>query len=273
MVASYRLWWVVLLVSVLLPLLAGCGEVAITGRSQLKLVPDSMVNSMALQEYTTFLNENKAATNTVQIGQVNRVGSRLTQAVDRYCRENNMTDAIAGFDWQFNVIESDEVNAWCMPGGKVVVYTGILPVTKDDDGLAVVLSHEIAHAIARHGSERMSHGLLYQMGGIALSEAVKTSPAATQDLFMQSYGIGAQVGILLPYSRLHEKEADRMGLIFMAMAGYDPRVAVDFWTRMSASKKEGAAPPELLSTHPADASRIRYIEEMLPEAMKYYRAR
>lgn len=268
--ASYYRVWLMVLVSMLLPLLAGCGEVAITGRSQLKLVPDSMINSMALQEYTTFLNENKTTANTVHIDQVKRVGYRLTNAVERYCRENNMTDAIAGFGWEFNVVESEEVNAWCMPGGKVVVYTGILPITRDDEGLAVVLSHEIAHAVARHGSERMSHGLLYQMGGIALSEAVKTSPAATQELFMQSYGLGAQVGVLLPYSRLHEKEADRLGLIFMAMAGYDPRVAVDFWTRMSAAK-EGAAPPELLSTHPADATRIRYIEEMLPEAMRYYR--
>jgi predicted Zn-dependent protease len=272
MAASYR-FGLMLLISMLLPLLIGCEQVAITGRSQLNLVPDSMVNSMALQQYTTFLNENKVTTNTVQIDQVKRVGYRLTEAVERYCRENNMAQTIKGFTWEFNVVESEEVNAWCMPGGKVVIYTGILPITKDDDGLTVVMSHEIAHAIARHGSERMSQGLLYEMGGIALSEAVKTSPAATRDLFMQSYGIGAQVGILLPYSRLHEKEADRMGLIFMAMAGYDPRVAVDFWTRMSASKKEGAAPPELLSTHPADASRIRYIEEMLPEAMKYYRAR
>jgi predicted Zn-dependent protease len=264
--------WIIIVVSMVLPLLAGCSQVAITGRSQLNLVPDSMVNSMALQEYTSFLKENKVTTNTVQIDQVKRVGYRLSEAVEQYCRQNNMSDVVSGFTWEFNVVESEEINAWCMPGGKVVVYTGILPLTKDDEGLAVVMGHEIAHAIARHGSERMSQSLLYEMGGIALSEAVKTSPAATQQLFMQSYGIGAQVGVLLPYSRLHEKEADRLGLIFMAMAGYNPRVAVDFWTRMSAAQ-QGSAPPELLSTHPADTTRIRYIEEMLPEAMQYYRAR
>jgi predicted Zn-dependent protease len=260
------------LVGMLLPLLVGCAEVAITGRSQFNMVPDSMVNSMAIQEYTTFLKENKAAGNTVQIDQVKRVGYRLTEAVEKYCRENDMMQAISGFNWEFNVVESDEVNAWCMPGGKVVVYTGILPVTKDDDGLAVVLGHEIAHAIARHGSERMSQGLLVQMGGVALSEAMKTSPAATQNLFMQSYGVGTQVGMMLPFSRLHEKEADRLGLIFMAMAGYDPNTAVAFWKRMSAAQ-EGASPPELLSTHPADTTRIQYLQEMVPEAMRYYRAR
>ncbi len=267
MAAVYRVKLMLLIC--MLPFLVGCGKVAITGRSQLNLVPDSMVNSMALQEYTTFLSENKTAANPAHSEQVRRVGTRLAQAVEKYCRDNNMMDTIAGFDWQFNTIESDEVNAWCMPGGKIVVYTGILPITPNDEGLAVVLAHEIAHAVARHGSERMSQSLLYEMGGMALSKAVETSPAATQELFMQSYGLGAQIGVLLPYSRLHEKEADRLGLIFMAMAGYNPRTAVDFWTRMSAAK-EGAAPPELLSTHPADATRIRYIEEMMPEAMQYY---
>jgi len=261
---------VILMIGMLLPLLAGCGEVAITGRTQLNLVPDSMVNSMALQEYTTFLNEHPQSTDPVQIDQVKRVGYRLAEAVERYCRENNMAGAVEGFQWEFNVIKDDQINAWCMPGGKVVVYTGILPVTQNDAGLAVVLAHEIAHAVARHGSERMSQGLLYELGGIALSGAVKTRPDTTQQLFMQSYGLGAQIGVLLPYSRLHEREADRLGLIFMAMAGYDPRAAVDFWQRMAAAK-EGPSPPELLSTHPADTTRIRYIEESLPEAMQYYR--
>jgi predicted Zn-dependent protease len=259
--------------ALLLPVLAGCGEVPITGRTQFNLVPDSIVNSMSLQEYNSFLKENTPCTDPVKIDQVKRVGYRLVEAVERYCRENGMTDAIQGFSWEFNVIEDDStVNAWCMPGGKVVVYTGILPVARDDAGLAVVLAHEIAHAVARHGSERMSQGLLYELGGMALSEALKNRPEATQQLFMQSYGVGAQVGLLLPYSRLHEKEADRLGLIFMAMAGYDPRVAVDFWKRMS-SAQEGQSPPELLSTHPADATRIQYIEQMLPEAMTYYRPR
>jgi predicted Zn-dependent protease len=254
------------------PFLSGCETVPITGRSQLNLIPDSTINSMALQEYNSFLKDNKPSTDQGKIDLVKRVGYRLIEAVERYCQENNMMDAIKDFSWEFNVVESKEKNAWCMPGGKVVVYTGILPLTGDDAGLAVVMSHEIAHAVARHGSERMSQGLVFQMGGIALSEAVKTNPAMTQRLFMQSYGMGAQIGVLLPFSRLHETEADRLGLIFMAMGGYDPRVAVDFWQRMSAAQ-EGASPPELLSTHPADTTRIRNIEEAMPEAMQYYRPR
>jgi predicted Zn-dependent protease len=263
----------VLVVGMLLTFLAGCGEVAITGRKQLNIVPDAMVNSMALQEYTSFLNENKTSGNPVHVDQVKRVGYRLTEAVEHYYREQGRASELSNFSWEFNVIEDDQVNAWCMPGGKVVVYTGLLPVTQNDEGLAVVLGHEIAHAIARHGSERMSQGLMVQLGGMALSEAMKTRPEATQQLFMQAYGLGTQIGLTLPYSRLHEKEADYMGLIFMAMAGYNPQTAVEFWQRMAAAK-DGASPPELLSTHPADATRIRYIEEMLPEIMqKYYRPR
>ena len=217
--AKFFIFKRIVLVSFMLPLLSGCDMVPITGRSQLNLIPDSTVNGMASEEYTKFLKENKLSTDQVKIDQVKSVGYRVTEAVERYCQENDMSQAVAGFSWEFNVIESKEMNAWCMPGGKVVIYTGILPITQDDAGLAVVMSHEIAHAVARHGSERMSQGLLYDLGGMALSEAIKTNPAATQKLFMQSYGMGAQYGILLPYSRLHETEADRMGLIFMAMAG------------------------------------------------------
>jgi predicted Zn-dependent protease len=166
------------------------------------------------------------------------------------------------------LVDSKEVNAWCMPGGKVVVYSGILPVTKDDAGLAVVLGHEIAHAIAEHGAERMSHQMVAQMGGVALSEALKTKPAQTQQLWMTAFGAGAQYGALLPFSRLQESEADHLGLIFMAMAGYDPRTAPQFWERMSAGKE--GAPPEIMSTHPSDATRIQKLNDELPEALKYY---
>lgn len=259
-------------IAVLIGIFVGCAQVPITGRSQVNLIPDATLNAMASQEYTNFLKQNKLSTDQEKIDQVKRVGYRLVEAVERFCRQNNMMDAVAGFGWEFNVIESKEINAWCMPGGKVVVYTGLLPVAKDDAGLAVVLGHEIAHAIARHGNERMSQGLLVELGGAALAEAVSTQPVATRQLFMRSFGIGTQVGILLPYSRTHEKEADRLGLIFMAMAGYDPRVAVDFWQRMSAAQ-QGPRPPEILSTHPSDATRIAYIQEVLPEALAYYRPR
>jgi predicted Zn-dependent protease len=200
---------------------------------------------------------------------VQRVGRRIQGAVERYFAEHSMSDQLKGYAWEFNLVESKEVNAWCMPGGKVVVYSGILPIAGDEAGLAVVMAHEIAHAIAKHGNERMSQGLLTELGGIALSTALESYPEQTRALWMTAFGVGAQVGVLLPYSRLHESEADRLGLIFMAMAGYDPNEAPRFWGRMSA-EKGGAAPPEFLSTHPSDKTRIEKIKEEIPEAMKYY---
>ncbi len=249
---------------------ASCSEVAITGRSQFNVIPDSTMNQMASTEYQAFLKENKKSTDVQATAMVQRTGAKIADAVEKFCRQNGMADRISGYQWEFNLIEDKQINAWAMPGGKVVVYTGLLPVAKDEAGLAVVMGHEVAHAIARHGGERMSQGLLVQMGGMALSEAVAKQPAATQELFMQSYGIGANVGYLLPYSRLQENEADRLGLIFMAMAGYDPHVAVDFWTRMSQASS-ARKPPELLSTHPADNTRIQNINSYMPEAMSYYK--
>lgn len=250
-------------------LLSSCTEVAITGRKQFNLVPDSVMHSMSYQSYGEFLSESKLSTNSAQTMMVRRVGARIQKAVEQYCAENNLADRLEGYDWEFNLVEDKSLNAWCMPGGKVVIYTGILTVTKNEPSLAVVMGHEIAHAIARHGAERMTQGLIVDLGGMALSEALASSPEATQNLFMRSYGIGTQYGVLLPYSRTHEKEADHLGLIFMAMAGYNPNEAVDFWQRMAAAK-EGPEPPEILSTHPADSTRIRKIKELIPEAMKYY---
>ncbi len=247
-----------------------CSEVAITGRKQLNLVPASIMNSMSLQSYNTFLSQSKLSTDSKNTRMVKDVGGRISKAVEEYCRENGLASEIADYTWEFNLVDDPNVNAWCMPGGKVVVYTGLLPVTQNEAGLAVVMGHEIAHAIAKHGAERMTQGLLVEMGGMALSEALANKPAQTQELFMQSYGIGTELGVLLPYSRLHENEADRMGLIFMAMAGYNPNEAVSFWERMAASSK-GPKPPELLSTHPADATRIRNIQNLIPEAMQYYK--
>ena len=181
-----------------------------------------------------------------------------------------MESEIKNYRWEFNLIENDKmVNAFCMPGGKVGVYTGILPITQNETGLAVVMGHEIAHAIAKHGNERVSQGLLAQLGGVALSTALSKNPGTTNQIFMAAYGVGANVGVLLPYSRLHESEADRIGLILMAKAGYDPREAVPFWQRMN--EKGGPRPPEFLSTHPAPESRIKQIQDLIPEAMKYYK--
>lgn len=259
---------------IFVPLLCGiafvaCTKAPITGRSQLHLVSDSEMVSMANQQYTDFLKENKISTDQVHTEQVKRVGTRIAGAVEKYLNDHGMANEVKQYKWEFNLVESKDVNAWCMPGGKVVVYTGILPVTKDETGLAVVMGHEIAHAVAKHGSERMSQGLLQQMGGIALSAALSKQPAATQQMAMAAYGAGSEVGVLLPFSRTQESEADHLGLIFMAMAGYNPDEAVTFWQRMSEGSK-GEKPPEILSTHPSDATRIANIKKLLPEAHTYY---
>ncbi|MDH4240472.1 MAG: M48 family metallopeptidase [Phycisphaerae bacterium] len=253
-----------------LSLLSSCSQVEITGRKQFNLVPASIMNSMSFQSYGEFISQNKLSTNVEQTQMVKRLGGRIQKAVEKYYTENNLLDQLKGYQWEFNLVEDKSLNAWCMPGGKVVVYTGLLPVTQTEAGLAVVVGHEIAHAVAKHGAERMTQGLIVEMGGMALSKALANRPEQTKDLFMRSYGIGTEVGVLLPYSRVHENEADHLGLIFMALAGYNPNEAVSFWERMAASKGDQAAPPEILSTHPADSTRIRNIKELIPEAMKYY---
>ncbi len=254
----------------LLLLLSGCTEVAITGRKQFNLVPDSMVNSMAFQSYGEFLTQNKLSKDFSKTRMVKRVGGRIQKAVEQYCTQNGIEDRLQGYQWEFNLIEDDSLNAWAMPGGKMVVYTGLLKVTQTEAGLATVISHEIGHVFAKHGAERMTQGLLVDLGGMALSEALANRPAQTQNLFKQSYGIGTQLGVLLPYSRVHENEADHLGLIFMAMAGYNPNEAVNFWQRMALAK-QSPQPLEILSTHPADSTRISNLQRLLPKAMQYYR--
>lgn len=248
---------------------ASCATVPVTGRRQLNLIPDSQLNSMSFNQYSEFISSHKLSKNREQSEMVKRVGERIQEAVERYLAERDMSGHLSGYRWEFNLVEDSLANAWCMPGGKVVVYTGILPLTQTEAGLAVVVGHEIAHAVANHGNERMSQGLIALTGGVALSKALETKSEETKSLFMAAYGLGAQVGVLLPYSRLHESEADRLGLIFMAMAGYDPHEAVSFWRRMAADKK--GAPPEFLSTHPSDETRIRKIQQAIPEAMGYYK--
>jgi predicted Zn-dependent protease len=263
------------IIKILLPLYVftfiaiSCSSVAITGRKQLNIIPNSKMLSVSFQQYDEFMLANKLSTDGNNSNMVKRIGFNVQNAVQRYFAENNMTEQLDGYNWEFNLIESADVNAWCMPGGKVVVYTGILPLTQDESGLAVVMGHEIAHAVAEHGNERMSPILLTQLGGMALSEALSSQPQQTRDLWPGVYGLGAQVGVLLPYSRTHESEADRLGLVFMALAGYDPNVAVGFWERMAA-QKQGQAPLEFLSTHPSDKTRIEDIKKDLPEAMKYF---
>ncbi|GMU94633.1 M48 family metallopeptidase [Ignavibacterium album] len=246
-----------------------CSTVPITGRKQLSLIPASEINALSFQQYGEFLKQNKLSEDKEAVAMVKRVGVNIQKAVEAYFTQNNMMNQLQGYPWEFNLVESNEINAWCMPGGKVVVYTGILPLTKDETGLAVVMGHEIAHAIAQHGAERMSQSLLQQLGGMALSVALQNEPETTRNIFLAAYGVGSTVGVMLPFSRTHESEADRLGLIFMAMAGYNPEAAVDFWTRMSQSG--GAKMPEWLSTHPSDETRIADIKKHLPEALGYYK--
>jgi predicted Zn-dependent protease len=250
-------------------ILQSCSTVPLTGRSQLNMIPNSEMLTMSFQQYDQFLKENKLSTNQSEVNMVKKTGENIQHAVERYLQANNLSDRLNGYNWEFNLVESDQVNAWCMPGGKVVVYTGILPLTMDENGLAVVMGHEIAHAIAEHGNERMSQQLLQEVGAVGLMVAMKDEPAQTQAIWLSVYGVGTTVGVILPYSRTHESEADHLGLIFMAMAGYDPHVAPEFWKRMAASK-QGGSPPEFLSTHPSDQTRINDITSWIPEAMKYY---
>lgn len=259
-----------IILAVCLVSLTACSTVPITGRSQLNLIPGSSMLAMSLQQYDQFLKEHKVSSNQEQTQMVKRVGARVQNAVERYFASSGLREYLNNYKWEFNLVEDKQINAWCMPGGKMVVYTGILPIARDDAGLAVVMGHEIAHAIAEHGNERMSQGLLAQLGGVGLSTALSTKPAATQQLWMSVYGMGAQYGAIMPYGRMQESEADHLGLVFMAMAGYDPNVAISFWERMAA-QKGGQAPPEFLSTHPSDATRIANIKRLVPTVMEKYK--
>ncbi len=247
-----------------------CATVPLTGRRQISLVGDSEVNASAAQSYRQLLSDpsTKVITGNRDAERVKRVGQQLATAIENYLKANGYGDKY-NFQWEFNLIQSKEINAWCMPGGKVAVYSGILPVTLDDAGLATVMGHEIGHAIAKHSAERISQQMAAQAGGALLGVAESNKSQATQAIVNQLYGVGGQL-LLLKYSRNQESEADRLGLTFMAMAGYDPHNAVTFWQRMAAQNK-GAAPPEFLSTHPADETRIQDIKDRLPEAMKYYK--
>ena len=247
-----------------------CSSVPLTGRSQLNMIPEGEMLAISFQQYDQFLSENTVSNDRAKTKMVQGVGIRIQHAVEKYMKQNNLSDHLKDYEWEFNLVNDDQVNAWAMPGGKVVVYTGILPITKDETGLAVVLGHEIAHAIAEHGNERMSQQILQQVGAVGLMVAMQNEPAQKQALWLGVYGVGTQVGIMLPYSRTHESEADHLGLIFMAMAGYDPHAAPEFWGRM-AKNKNGESPPEIFSTHPSDETRMKNLNSWIPEAMNYYK--
>jgi predicted Zn-dependent protease len=266
-----RKFHILLILTTVFVAFESCTKVPITGRRQTNLLPETELMAMALTNYNQVLSESRLITTGANADQVKQAGARISKVVTEYMNSHGYAKRVADYNWQFNVIDDPTVNAWCMPGGKVAFYSGILPICKDENGIAVVMGHEIAHAIARHGNERMSQGLLLQLGGVALDVATSTKPNETRQLFQLAYGVGANVGVMLPFSRKHESEADKMGLIFMAMAGYNPKEAPIFWERMN--QLGGSRPPEFLSTHPNPEKRIAELNKNMAEAMKYYKPR
>lgn len=247
-----------------------CKTIPVTGRKQLNLVPDFLIRELAFTQYDSVVRNSPTLTlYDERAAMVHRVGTRIQQAVETYLTQNNMTRELKSFKWEFNTIQENIANAWCMPGGKVVVYTGLLPITQNETALAVVMGHEISHAIARHGNERMSEALLIGLGGLALQEALKEKKESTQLIFLGLYVVGSKLALELPNSRMQENEADKLGLIFMSMAGYDPAEAVPFWQRMQAANGRNKL-PEFLSTHPSNDTRIKKLSELIPGIKAQY---
>ncbi len=246
-------------------LIIACAKNPFTGKSTLAFVPNSQIFPMAFQQYNQFLTENKVISGTAEAKKIENVGTKIKVAAERWLAANGHSDYLAGYNWEYKLVDDKSVNAWCMPGGKIVFYTGILPICKDDAGIAAVMGHEVAHALANHGQQRMSAGMLQQVGQIGAAVAVGNQDPRTQETVMMAYGIGSQVGGMLPFSRSHESEADMIGLTLMAIAGYNPVNAVALWERMSA-QSNGQAPPEILSTHPSNQTRIDNLNALIPQA-------
>jgi predicted Zn-dependent protease len=248
-----------------LGLLVSCAVNPLTGKKTLNLVSNSELFPTSFAEYGTFLKENKVITGTADARRVESVGIKIKLAAEKYLNYLGQKQYLDGYQWEYKLVDSKDVNAWCMPGGKIVVYSGILPITKDDAGLATVMGHEVSHALANHGAQRMSAGQLQQLGAVGVAVATGNKSAENQQIWQQAYGVTTQYGGMLPFSRNHETEADKIGLVLMAIAGYNPENAIAFWTRMAANSN-GQAPPEFLSTHPSDATRIANLKAMIPEA-------
>lgn len=257
-----------LFISILAVLFQACGSVPILGRKQLLLVPDQEVLALSLQQYQDFIRNAPVEKNNANANEVERVGRRIASAVETFYKNNGLESELKNFSWEFNLVKSKDVNAFCMPGGKIVVYEGLLPITQNETGLAIVIGHEVAHAVAKHANERISQQMALQYGG-SIAGGLMGNSAAAQQIGSLVFGLGSQLGVMLPYSRKQEYEADELGMIFMAMAGYDPRAAEGFWLRMSQAGGNSAG-PEFMSTHPSDQNRIKRIQEIMPEALKYY---
>lgn len=248
-----------------LALAIACATNPVTGKKTLALVHNSAILPSAFQQYNDFLKTNKVVAGTADAKRVELVGNKIRAAAEKLLAARGQSAALKDYRWEYKLIESKEVNAWCMPGGKIAFYTGILPITKDEAGMAVVMGHEVAHALLNHGQQRMSGGVLAELGAGLVGAAVGGKSEQTQALAMQAYGAGAQFGALLPFSRSHETEADEIGLILMTIAGYNPEVAVPFWQRMAA-QSGGKEPAEFMSTHPSNSTRIANIKKQIPVA-------
>ena len=246
-------------------LVLSCAKNPFTGAKTLALVPNSEILPSAFQQYNQFLTENKVVTGTTDAKKVETVGTKIKVAAERWLNANGYQDYLKDYQWEYKLVEDKAVNAWCMPGGKIVFYTGILPICKDDAGIAAVMGHEVAHALANHGQQRMSAGVLQQAGAAGVAVATGNKSQETQQIAMTAYGATTQFGGMLPFSRAHESEADMIGLTLMAIAGYNPDTAVAFWERM-AQQSGGQSPPEFMSTHPSNATRIAKIKELIPKA-------
>ncbi|MBK5194815.1 MAG: M48 family metallopeptidase [Proteiniphilum sp.] len=250
-------------------LLQSCGSVPFTGRRQLQLVSNQEVIALSLQQYQEFMRSAPLERGTADAEMVNRIGSRIANAVETFYKNNGYESELENYAWEFNLVKDNSVNAFAMPGGKLVIFTGLLPITQSEGALAVVIGHEIAHVIAQHSNERISQQMALQYGG-AIAGGLLGDSQAMQQLGNTVFGLGAQYGVMMPYARKQEYEADEIGLIVMAMAGYNPQIAVPFWTRMAESS-DGAQVPEFLSTHPTDSKRIANIEKIMPSVMQYYK--
>lgn len=248
-------------------LLSSCGSVPLTGRKQILLVSDSELVAASLTQYNDYIQTATLSTDRAKTAKVEQVGQKIAAATEAYLRQNGLERELANFQWEFKLVKDNQVNAFCMPGGKIVVFEGLLPLTTSDDELAVVIGHEVAHAVAKHSNERMSQQLLAQYGSAIVNEALSTRSSAIQTIGNTVFGLGAQLGVMLPYSRQQEYEADYMGMILMTLAGYNPESSISFWQKMAAGGSGGTA--EFLSTHPSDTNRIAEIQRRLPEMAKY----
>ena len=258
----------VISIALLVLFIVSCSTVPITGRKRVNFVSDAQVLPASFAQYESFLAENKISGDVGMTNEVQSVGMRISKAVDQFMRANGMEAEANSYRWEFNLIDDPTVNAWCMPGGKVVFYTGILPICDNINGVAAVMGHEVAHAFAKHGQERMSTGTLLQLGGAGVALGTANKDPKTQQIWNTAFGLGAQFGIMLPFSRNHETEADKLGMVFMVMAGYQPEEAVNVWIRMSQRAGSDQAPPEFMSTHPSNQTRIKNLKAFLPEAVK-----